>query len=134
MDNKLTIEIVTPQKIIFSGNAEAVSVPGTKSPFQILWNHAPIVSSLDLGLIKVDDSGATKWFAVSDGFAEVHDNKISVLVETAEDAANINKTEVETEISNLKNQLSEAESTADKETLKRKIRISENLIRAADKV
>ena len=58
-DNKLLqVEIVTPQRVIFSGTAQSVTVPGSKSPFQVLFNHAPIVSSLDCGLTKlIDEAG-----------------------------------------------------------------------------
>jgi F-type H+-transporting ATPase subunit epsilon len=80
----LEIEIVTPQAKIYSGKAESVSLPGSKSPFQVLYNHAPIVSSLEVGLIKIlDDNGKNLWFACSTGFTEISKNKVSILVENA---------------------------------------------------
>lgn len=83
-DKLLDIEIVTPQAKIYSGKAESVSLPGSKSPFQVLYNHAPIVSSLDVGLIKIqEDSGKDLWYACSTGFTEISHNKVSVLVENA---------------------------------------------------
>lgn len=90
-DKLIEVEIVTPQNTLFSGKAESVSVPGSKSPFQVLHNHAPIVSALDPGAVKiVDANGVTKYFAVSGGFAEVRNNKVSILSQLAEQSASIN--------------------------------------------
>ena len=81
----LNIEIITPAEVIFKGNADSISLPGTKAPFQVLKDHAPIVSSLDEGKIKIDISGKEKIFQSSTGFAEINNNKVSVLVESAQE-------------------------------------------------
>ncbi len=92
-DKLLDIEIVTPLAKIFSGNAESISLPGSKSPFQVLFNHAPIVSSLEVGLIHIQEgNGKSIWYACSTGFTEISNNKVSILVENAKSG-----TEVETE-------------------------------------
>jgi len=84
-DKLMNVDIVTPQKTIFSGQAVSVSVPGGQSPFQILYNHAPIVSTLEKGVVKiVDAANKTTLFTTTDGFIEVRKNNISILVETAE--------------------------------------------------
>lgn len=80
----LQVDIVTPAKVIYSGLAESVTVPGSKSPFQILNNHAPIVSSLENGKVKVvTDTHEELVFQTSSGFVELQKNKLSVLVESA---------------------------------------------------
>ncbi|HYF03885.1 MAG TPA: ATP synthase F1 subunit epsilon [Patescibacteria group bacterium] len=90
VDKLLTVEIVTPQQVEYSGRAESITVPGTEGPFQVLYNHAPIISSLEIGMIKiVDEHGMDKVFATSGGFAEVSHNKVSVIVESIEDASAI---------------------------------------------
>lgn len=79
------MEIVTPKKIIFKGNVISATVPGSKSPFQILFNHAPIVSSLDEGQIKfVDENSNEIKYNTGSGFVELANNRISILVEDAE--------------------------------------------------
>lgn len=84
----LKVDIVTPQKTIYSGMAASVSVPGRKSPFQVLFNHAPIVSTLDDGIIKiVDENGKTLRFNSRNGFVEVRTNTVSILVENAAEIA-----------------------------------------------
>ena len=68
-DKTLSVSIVTPQETAFEGAALAVSVPGSKSPFQVLYNHAPIISSLDVGILKIEDpSNAITAFACREGF------------------------------------------------------------------
>ena len=51
--SKLYIEIITPSKVGYRGNISSVTVPGTVGNFQVLYNHAPIISSLDVGEIKI---------------------------------------------------------------------------------
>lgn len=85
-ENKLLkVDLISPQKTIYSGMARSVSVPGKKSPFQVLFNHAPIVSTLDDGIIKiVDENEKTLKFSSKNGFVEVRSNNVSILVESAE--------------------------------------------------
>lgn len=84
------IEIVTPKQIEFTGKIESVTLPGTYAPFQVLANHAPIVSQLDIGELRFNDSAnrVTKY-AISGGFVQVFHNKVSVIVESAEESTNI---------------------------------------------
>jgi F-type H+-transporting ATPase subunit epsilon len=84
MDN-LNVEIITPAEVIFSGKAISITLPGSKSSFQVLSGHSPIVSSLENGKIKIDLGKEEKLFQSSTGFAEVNNNKVSVLVESAQE-------------------------------------------------
>ncbi|MBL7997882.1 MAG: ATP synthase F1 subunit epsilon [Candidatus Kapabacteria bacterium] len=96
MAQLLTIDIVTPQSVAFRGAAQAVTLPGAQSPFQVLINHAPIISALEIGAIKViDDNGHELYFATDGGFAEVKNNVVSIVVETAEPAADIDATQAQ---------------------------------------
>ncbi len=85
VDKLLELSIVTPDKEVFTGKAEAVWLPGSKSPFEILYNHAPIVSGLTAGEIKIrDDKGEILEFSSGKGFAEISNNVITVLTDSAE--------------------------------------------------
>lgn len=98
-DKLLIVEIVTPKEILYSGKAESVSVPGSQSPFQVLYNHAPIVSSLDPGIINIAENGnKVKLFVTTSGFVEVLKNKVSILVEKATDAEKISIPAVQEEL------------------------------------
>lgn len=78
------LEIITPDKKIFEGEVKLIQLPGSKGAFEILKNHAPIVSTLDKGTIKIQDkNGKEKLFEVDGGVIENKVNKIIVLVESA---------------------------------------------------
>jgi F-type H+-transporting ATPase subunit epsilon len=79
----MLLEIITPDKRIYSGKIKLVQLPGTKGAFEILNNHAPIISTLDKGKIKVvEESGKELFFEVDGGVVENKDNKIIVLAES----------------------------------------------------
>jgi F-type H+-transporting ATPase subunit epsilon len=76
------LEILTPDKAVFSGRINSVSLPGTRSPFTILKNHAPIISTLDMGDIELEtEQGVILMFSIDKGIVEARDNKIVVLIE-----------------------------------------------------
>ena len=75
------LEIITPDKKIFSGEVVSVQVPGTQGSFQVLDNHAPIISTLAGGKVKVKDKQGSKSFDVKGGVIEVLKNKVVVLAE-----------------------------------------------------
>lgn len=80
----MVLEIIAPDKNLYSGEVDLVQVPGSKGSFEILRNHAPIISTLEQGRIKiVDIRGGTTFFEVNGGVVEVKNNKIIVLAETA---------------------------------------------------
>lgn len=77
----LEVEIITPDKTLFSGEAERVRLPGSKGSFEVLNNHAPIISSLEGGQVRVTKSDGEKaFFTISGGFVEVLNNHVIVLV------------------------------------------------------
>ena len=78
----MTLRIISPSKILFSGEIHLVKVPGTSGSFAVLKNHASLTSTLEKGQIKViTDKGEEKYFECSRGFIEVKDNKVSILVD-----------------------------------------------------
>ncbi len=79
----MRIEIVTPDKRIFNGEIKSVRVPGKKGSFQVLKDHAPIVSTLENGpVIIVDQEGKETIFEISGGVIEVKANKIILLADS----------------------------------------------------
>lgn len=131
-NNFLSVEIITPQKKIYSGKAVSVSVPGSQSPFQILYNHAPIVSSLDPGVITINDEKDNyHYFAVSGGFLELSKNTLSVLVEIGLDASDINKEAVEKQIAALSGEM-EIADTAEKDVFAKKIKYAKVQLKAIE--
>ncbi len=79
----MNLEILTPEEKVFEGSVELVKVPGTKGSFEILNMHAPIISTLEKGEVKVKKTKTQEdIFLISGGVVEVRDNKIIILAES----------------------------------------------------
>jgi F-type H+-transporting ATPase subunit epsilon len=78
----MTLEILTPDKTVFEGLVTSVTVPGTLGSFEVLKDHAPIISTLEDGKVIVRDGSKTEEvFIIKGGVVEVLNNKITVLAE-----------------------------------------------------
>ncbi len=126
-DKLLDVEIVTPQRVLYTGKAISVTVPGTKSPFQVLFNHAPIVSTLELGMVRIVDEKEKKLlFATSPGFTEVRKNKVSILVEHADNAENLVPDDIASELEDARKVLNETEDPEQKAIARKNFLAVEN--------
>ncbi|PIW68929.1 MAG: ATP synthase F1 subunit epsilon [Ignavibacteriales bacterium CG12_big_fil_rev_8_21_14_0_65_30_8] len=82
---ELKLEITTPEKIIFEEEIVSVTVPGSKGGFEVLVNHAPIISTIEIGEIKVvTKNNSIKFFATSGGTIEVENNSVLILSDAIE--------------------------------------------------
>ena len=81
----MTLEILTPERKLYSGEVYGVQLPGITGSFEVLEKHAPLVSALKAGKLKVlkDKSNHLAYFNIQSGFVEVLNNKVTVLVEGA---------------------------------------------------
>lgn len=77
----LRLKIVSPEKVVYDGNADSVLVPGTLGSFEILNDHAPIISSLEEGVVEYGLNGVKEQLQISGGFVEVKKNVVSLCVE-----------------------------------------------------
>ena len=78
----LKLKIVSPEKVEFNGEVQSVFVPGTSGNFEILDDHAPIISSLEKGVVDyVKADGEKVSLGISGGFVEVQKNNVSVCIE-----------------------------------------------------
>ncbi|MBR6181094.1 MAG: ATP synthase F1 subunit epsilon [Prevotella sp.] len=77
----LRLRIVSPESIAFDGEVESVKVPGILGNFEILNNHAPIISALQKGMVEYDDAEGRHQLSINGGFVEVQKNKVSLCVE-----------------------------------------------------
>ena len=79
----MNLEILTPERKLFSGDVYGVQLPGVSGSFEVLGKHAPLVSALKNGRLKIlkDNSNHLAFFDIQGGFVEVINNKVTVLVE-----------------------------------------------------
>lgn len=82
----MQVTILTPERKVFEGEADLVKLTGSseKGSFAVMENHAPIISSLEAGKIKVRNGADTQEFVIRSGFVEVLNNQVSILVEGIE--------------------------------------------------
>ncbi len=77
----MNLEILTPDKKVFEGEVNSVSLPGTMGSFEILNHHAPLISTLEDGKLTVRTSGKEEVFLIQGGVVEVLNNNVMVLAE-----------------------------------------------------
>lgn len=90
MSDTIKLEIVTPEKTELSQDVNSITVPGTDGEFQVLHNHAPIISTLEIGKMKITGTdNNTSVYSCSGGIIEVLDNRALVLLDAVESVQDI---------------------------------------------
>ncbi len=90
MSEKISLEVVTPEKLVVSEKTQTVMAPGSLGEFGILNGHTPFLTSLKTGAIHyIDEKGTERYLFISGGFAEALPDKVTVLAESAERRRNI---------------------------------------------
>lgn len=79
-------QILTPNGSLFQGEVSGVKLPGSQGSFEVKANHAPIVSTLEKGNVLVRKADGDTTYAISGGFVEVNNNKLTLLAESVEEA------------------------------------------------
>ncbi len=95
MAETIQLEIVTPERLVVNDTAEYIEIPGKTGYLGVLPGHAPLITELAVGEISYSNAGKTKRLAVAWGFAEVLQNKVTILAETAEKAEDIDTVRAE---------------------------------------
>jgi F-type H+-transporting ATPase subunit epsilon len=85
----LLLEIVTPERLAYSDTVDAVNLPGIEGELGVLPHHAPLVSMLGVGELRIRKGGAEESFAIVGGFLQVRPDKVVVMAETADMASEI---------------------------------------------
>ena len=89
MSNKIEINIITPTETLEYTNVEYLRAPTTEGLFGVLPGHIPSIIALDIGEIKISTSDKALYFATSGGFADINNDKIVLVLETAEESSQI---------------------------------------------
>jgi F-type H+-transporting ATPase subunit epsilon len=102
-------ELVSPEKLLLSVEAEMVTVPGEEGDLGILPGHSPVISSLRLGVIEVTKAGgAEERIFVAGGFVEMSNNKLTVLAEEAVPVAELKRDKLEAKLKDAREDLADA--------------------------
>ena len=102
-------ELVSPDKVLFSGPAQAVVVPGYEGDFQVLTDHAPTMAAVRPGVVAIDDTNGKHFRVfVRGGFADVHPLGLTILAETAIPFEELSAALLDQEIKNAEDDLADA--------------------------
>jgi F-type H+-transporting ATPase subunit epsilon len=110
MADRLTFELVSPERLLLSAQVDMVVVPGTEGEFGVLAGHAPLVSTLRPGVISVHDEKSTQRIFVRGGFAEVSAAGLTVLAEEAIDLATLDAAALGARIKDAEEDVADAKS------------------------
>jgi len=133
MTDSFQLEIVTPEKMVVRTTAEAVQIPGLNGYLGILPGHAPLITELGAGEITYRSEGESHRFAVAWGFAEVLQDRVTVLAETAERADEIDLARAQRALARAEESLKSAQTEDDFVHATAKMRVAQSRIEVAQK-
>jgi F-type H+-transporting ATPase subunit epsilon len=113
----LHFELVSPEKLVFSGEVEQVDVPGAEGDFGVLAGHAPMVTTLRPGVLTVRAAGGEQKIVVLGGFAEVSAEGLTVLADVAEAFADIDRGMISTRIGEIEQRIAKTEAGSELDKL-----------------
>jgi F-type H+-transporting ATPase subunit epsilon len=119
--------------MIFDDEADLVVARIADGEIGVLVDHAPVVSTVEFGEVRIRQGDDQTIFATSDGFFKVSENLVQILVEEAVPAEEIDAAEAESRVEEAERQLSEISEEDDREEILRRQRVGENLVRVARK-
>jgi F-type H+-transporting ATPase subunit epsilon len=124
----LHISIIAPDRTVWDSNAEEVILPSSTGQLGILRGHAPLLTALDIGVMRVRTDKEWTPIVLMGGFAEVENDELTILVNGAEEAASIDKDKAQKELDEMTIRFNEAESSKDR------IEATQNLRKARARV
>jgi F-type H+-transporting ATPase subunit epsilon len=126
------LELVTPERILFSEEVQAVRAPGINGSFGVLARHAPLLTELTTGLIKLTlANGFESFIATSGGFMEVTRHKVIILADAAELSEDIDIEKARAAADRARKLLEVPDSSIDAEAVRKELEHAENLVRVA---
>lgn len=133
---QLFCRVITPESMVFDGEAERVIVRIADGDLGVLADHAPVVSTAEIGAVRIKQGEETRVFATSDGFFKVSENLVLVLVEEAVEAEEIDIAAAENRIEEIERARSEEpaedeDAERSQRELDRRVKVAENLVRVA---
>lgn len=132
MATTFPLELVTPERVLFSEQVQAVRAPGVNGSFGVLAHHAPMLTELTTGLIKLTlASGIEAFIATTGGFMEVSRQKVIILADSAEMSEEIDVEKARAAADRARKLLEVPDSSIDAEEVRKDLERAQNLIRVA---
>jgi F-type H+-transporting ATPase subunit epsilon len=115
-------ELVSPEKLLFSGDVEAVVVPGIEGQFTVMKDHAPVMTIMKAGIVEIDETSAKKTrLFVRGGFADVAGGGLTILAEQAMPLEQLDAAQLAAQIKNAEEDLTDAKTEATKNAASEKL-------------
>jgi F-type H+-transporting ATPase subunit epsilon len=114
-------DLVSPEKLLFSGEVEHVVVPGSEGEFGVLAGHAPLVAMLKPGILTLLEPAPARRIVVGGGFAEVNPDGLTVLAELAVPAEEFDATHLAAQIKDTEEDVADAASDAERDKLRQRL-------------
>ena len=121
MTDKLNFALVSPEREVFHGEVDHVVVPGSEGEFGVSPHHAPVMSMIKPGALRVINDGAERRIFVNGGFADVTPEGLTVLAEEAIDLAEVDPVQLEQDLKNAGEDLRDAPGDAQREAARSKL-------------
>ncbi len=121
MADKLSFALVSPERELFNGDVDHVVVPGAEGEFGVLPNHAPVMSVIKPGALRVINDGAERRIFVNGGFADVTPEGLTVLAEEAVDLDDIETATLDQDLKNAHEDLRDANTDAKRDAAQRAV-------------
>ena len=110
----LNVRVITPDKVVWDAVVEELILPSSTGQIGILSDHAPLLTALDIGVMRLKSDAGWSSIVVMEGFAEVEDNKVTILCNGAEEASSIDLTTAQTELEKVTLLVDEATTKKEK--------------------
>jgi F-type H+-transporting ATPase subunit epsilon len=135
---QLFCRVIAPEKVLYDGEADLVVARIADGDIGVMVDHAPVVSTVEVGAVRITEDDERYVFATSDGFFKVSENLVQILVEEAVPPDEIDVNEAESRVEEAENELSELspdvedeEAQRKREEIERRRSTAENLVRVA---
>ena len=131
MADKVTFELVSPERLLLSRPVDMVVVPGSEGDFGVLPRHAPVISAVRPGVIDVHEDGkVSERIFVGGGFAEVTGERCTVLAEQASPIGELDRAQAEQRLTDAREDLADAKSDGERAAAEQQVAVAEAMLQA----
>ena len=121
MPDHFHFDLVSPERMVFSGEVEQVDVPGVEGDFGVLAHHAPLIAMIKPGILTVFGAGETQRIVVVGGFAEVNEQGLTVLADMAMPVEDFDRGSLEAQIKDAEEDVADATADAERDAAREKL-------------